>query len=236
MNHVSSYFPDRRGNRIHLQSWEGSTGGYERTCLLLHGLEGHSGAYPALLSAFLADNYRIVAPDFPGYGLSPGERGSGGVAALADAAETLLRRLEASGGKREIAIVAHSLGAVAALLLLKRYPWRALRVAVVSPLLFGLPEGFHPAFAADLDRVAAELLSDSSYLRGRVAAFLVGEEDPLVPRDRLEEAFRSLPLAAGSFAPLPGAAHEALGGAAGGVAIATILAWLDEGARAGVQR
>ena len=131
------------------------------------------------------------------------------------------------------------MGAVAALLFLKRYPARRIRLAVVSPLLFGVPSTPRPrrsprtrprridrrgpryassmpnAFAADLDKTAKELLADPSFLEGRKAAFFVG-------RGRSAGAFRSaqgvgraLPLAAPASPAFPRERHDPIGGKRG---------------------
>jgi alpha-beta hydrolase superfamily lysophospholipase len=221
--------------------------------LLLHGLGYHSGSYPALLPAFVGARYKVVALDFAGFGASPGERGAGGALAMADAIETLCRRIEAAEGTREISIVAHSMGAVAALLFLKRYPARRIRFAAVSPLLFGVPVDASPealaedeehkkkiaedpryaasmpnSLAADLDRTAKELLGDPSFLEGRKAAFFVGEDDPLVPLQRLKESVAALPLKEARVTSFPRERHDPIGGRRGDQVAAAILSWLDE--------
>lgn len=172
---------------------------------------------------------------------------------MADAIEALCRRIEAAEGAREIEIVAHSMGAVAALLFLKRYPARRIRLAVVSPLIFGIPVDATPetlaedeahkkrivedpsyaasmpnALAADLDRVAKELLADPSFLEGRKAGFFVGEDDPLVPFARLKEAVAKLPLASPRIASFPRERHDPIGGKRGDQVVAAILSWFDE--------
>jgi alpha-beta hydrolase superfamily lysophospholipase len=253
VNHLSSFFPDPRGARLHFQYWEDSSKGYDKVALVLHGLGCHSGSYPALLPAFVQARYKVIAFDFAGFGASPGERGSGGVLAMADAIEAICRRIEAAEGTREIEVVAHSMGAVAALLFLKRYPARRTRLAAVAPLLFGVPVDATPealaedeahrrrladdpryapsipnAFAADLDRVAKELLAEPSFLEGRKAAFFVGEADPLVPFERLKESIGPLPLKEGRFASFPRERHDPIGGKHGDLVIAAILSWLDE--------
>ncbi len=253
MNHLSSFFPDPKGARLHYQYWEDSSKGYDKVALLLHGLGYHSGAYPALVPAFVGARYKVVAPDFAGFGASPGERGAGGTLAMADAIETLCRRIEAAEGTREISIVAHSMGAVAALLFLKRYPARRIRFAAVSPLLFGVPVDASPealaedeehkkkiaedpryaasmpnSLAADLDRTAKELLGDPSFLEGRKAAFFVGEDDPLVPIQRLKEAVAALPLKEARVTGFPRERHDPIGGRRGDQVAAAILSWLDE--------
>jgi len=253
VNHLSSYFPDPKGSRLHYQYWEDSSKGYDRVALLLHGLGCHSGSYAALVPAFVAARYKVIAPDFAGFGMSPGERGSGGVLAMADAIEALYRRIESAEGAREIEIVAHSMGAIAALLFLKRYPARRTRLAALSPLFYGVPVDISPevlaedearragiagdprfaasipnALATDLDKTAKELLADTSFLEGRKAAFFVGEDDPLVPFESLKETVAALPLKARHFASFPRERHEITNGKHGDQAASAILSWLDE--------
>jgi alpha-beta hydrolase superfamily lysophospholipase len=253
VNHLSSSFPDPKGARLHYQYWEDSSKGYDRVLLLLHGLGYHSGAYPAIVPAFVAARYKVVALDFAGFGASPGERGAGGTLAMADAIEALCRRIESAEGAREIEIVAHSMGAIAALLFLKRYPARRTRIAVVSPLLYGIPvdataealaadeeqrkriaedpryaPSMPNALAADLDRTAKELLADPAFLEGRKAGFFVGEDDPLVPFERLKESVAGLPLASKRVATFPRERHDPIGGKRGEQVIAAIRAWFDE--------
>jgi alpha-beta hydrolase superfamily lysophospholipase len=253
VNHVSAFFPDPKGARVHYQSWEESTKEYNRIALVLHGLGCHSGSYPNLVSALVKARYKVMAPDFSGFGQSPGERGAGGAISMADAVEALCRRIEAVEGSREIEIVAHSMGAIAALLFLKRYPARRVRVALVSPLFYGVPVDIKPgdlasdeererslaedklfaasipnALASDLDSAAKELLADPGFLEGRKAAFFVGEDDQLVGFEELKKTARGLPLKDSRFASFPRARHDALGDKGGEKAIAAIMAWLDE--------
>ena len=253
MNHLSSSFPDSKGARLRYQYWEDSSKGYDRVALVLHGLGCHSGSYSSLVPAFAAVRYKVIALDFAGFGASPGDRGSGGALAMADAVETLFRRIESAEGAREIEIVAHSMGAIAALLFLKRYPARWARLAAIAPLFYGVPVDVSPetlaeddayrsrlaadprfassipnALASDLDKTAKELLSDPSFLEGRKAAFFVGEDDPLVPFERLKETVAALPLTASRFASFPRERHEITGGKRGSDAVKAIMSWLDE--------
>lgn len=253
MNHLSSFFPDPKGTRLHYQSWETSSKGYDKVALVLHGLGYHSGAYPSLVPALLAERFKVYALDFAGFGSSPGERGSGGVLAMADAIEAFCRRIEAVEGAREIDIVAHSLGAVAALLFLRRYPARKTRLAAVSPLLFGVPVDASPeamleeeaarsrleadqrfapsipnALAADVDATAKTLLSDPSFLEGRKAGFFVGESDPLVPFEQLRETVEGLPLKDKRFTSFPRERHDPFGGKRSDQVIKAMVAWFDE--------
>jgi alpha-beta hydrolase superfamily lysophospholipase len=253
VNHQSSSFPDPKGTRLRYQYWEASAKGYDKVALLLHGLGYHSGSYPALVPALVDRRYKVFALDFTGFGSSPGERGSGGVLAMADAVEAFCRRIESTEGAREINVIAHSMGAVAALLFLKRYPARRTRLAAVAPLLFGVPVEASPealseepalrerlaadkhfaasipnALAADLDSTAKSLLADPSFLEGRKAAFFVGESDPLVPFERLKEAALSLPLKERGVKTFPRERHDPFAGKRPDQVIEAIIAWFGE--------
>jgi len=253
VNHVSSSFPDPGGVRLRYQYWEDSAKGYDRVALLLHGLGCHSGSYAAAAELFARSRYKLVAIDFAGFGASPGERGSGGAVAMADAVEAICRRIESAEGAREIVIIGHSIGAIAAFLFLKRYPARALRVAAIAPTFFGVPADAKPealaedeerraALAADprfalsipgklasgLEKAAKDILDDPLFLEGRKAAFFVGEDDPIVPFERLRETVATLPLAGARFVSFPRERHDPLGGKRGGQVVEAIKAWLDE--------
>jgi alpha-beta hydrolase superfamily lysophospholipase len=253
VNHLSAFFPDSKGAPIHYQTWEESTKEYDRIALVLHGLGCHSGSYPDLVSALVKARYKVIALDFAGFGLSPGEKGAGGAIAMADAIEAICRRIEAAESSREIEIIAHSMGALAALLFLKRYPARRIRMALVAPLFYGVPVDVAPgdlaadderahalaedklfassipnALASDLDNVAKDILAAPSFLEGRKAAFFVGEDDHLVGFEELKETAQSLPLKDSRFVSFPRARHEALGDKSGDNAIAAIMSWLDE--------
>ncbi len=250
---MSSFFPDPKGARLHYQYWEDSSKGYEKVVLILHGIGYSSGSYTALVPLFVADRYKVYALDFAGFGGSPGDRGVGGTLAMADAVEALVRRIEAIEGAREISVIAHSMGAIAALLFLKRYPARRTRVVFVSPLIYGvpvdaLPEAFSDdktvldriaadksfaasipnALAADLDATAKALLADPSFLEGRKAAFVVGESDQLVPFEKLKETAAALPLKESRFVSFPREKHDPLSGPRGEQAVNAIKAWFSE--------
>ncbi|HET7839026.1 MAG TPA: alpha/beta fold hydrolase [Rectinemataceae bacterium] len=250
---MSSFFPDPKGARLHYQYWEDSSKGYEKVALILHGIGYNSGSYAALVPPLVADRYKVYALDFAGFGGSPGDRGVGGTLAMADAIEALIRRIEAVEGAREISLIAHSMGAIAALLFLKRYPARRTRIAFVAPLLFGVPVDALPealsedravldriaadrsfassmpnALAADLDATVKTLLADPSFMEGRKAAFFVGESDSLVPFEKLKQTVDALPLKERKFVSFPRERHDPLGGQRGEQTIAAIKAWFSE--------
>jgi len=85
------------------------------TVLLLHGQPG-SGASWDMVTTRLEDRFRVLAPDRPGYGATPGE--ARGVSDNADAAAVLLDAL----GAGPATVVAHSWSGGAAVLLADRRP------------------------------------------------------------------------------------------------------------------
>lgn len=239
MNHLRSAFPDPRGMRLRYQYWESSSKGYERVAIILHGLGRRSGSYATLVPALLESGSKVYSLDFAGFGDSPGERGAGGVLAMADAVEALYRRVEAAERGMEIDLVAHSLGALAALLFLKRYPARRINLAAVAPLLFGAPlealrealaddAELPDAFAADLGATAQALLAEPSFLEGRRAAFFGGGADPLVPPDRLAAAVEALPLSSKRLTSFPLERHDPISGERSAEVAKAIIAWFDE--------
>ena len=229
MNHVSSFFPDQRGTRLHFQYWEDSSKGYDRVAILLHGASGDSGSYARLVPAFVAARFKLIALDFEGFGHSPAAAGQVGLTAMADSVESLYRRVEAAERGREIVLVGDSMGAVAALLFLKRHPARRTRLALVAPLVFGAPAGgagLSERMAEEVRRVGAELMADPAFLEGRQASFFVGEADEFVPHTDLARLVAELPLAEGGLSTFPEADHHALSGEAAEKMVATILSWL----------
>lgn len=137
--------------------------------LFLHGLGGSRTSWDAQLAG-LADRYRAVAWDAPGYGASAPLARPLTLAALADAAAGLLDTLGAPGG-RAAAIVGHSLGGMVAQHLAVRHPGRVARLVLVatSPR-FGLdgtvPSEWRAARLAPLDRGEAPAAFAETVLRG----------------------------------------------------------------------
>ena len=109
--------------------------------LLLHGVGGGSGAWPAQLDSLSAAGYRAVSWDMPGYGASPAITPYD-MAGLADAALILIRALLADGRTRRVAVVGHSMGGMVAQEMMLKNPEliQALVLSGTSPA-FGKPDG-----------------------------------------------------------------------------------------------
>jgi 3-oxoadipate enol-lactonase len=134
--------------------------------LLLHGLGGSRTAWDPMLVA-LADRYRCVAWDAPGYGASPPACGAVTFDALADAAAGLLDVLD----RPAAAVVGHSLGGMVAQHLALRHPKRVARMVLIatSPR-FGLdgtdPVAWRAARLAPIDHGAEPASFAETVLRG----------------------------------------------------------------------
>lgn len=128
--------------------------------LLVHGAAMDHASWLWQAGALARSGHRVLAPDLPGHGASPGPA-LGSVEAIADALAGLL----AAVGAPAAHVAGHSLGALAALALAIRHPQRVSRLA-----LFGvsLPMPVGEAFLAaarDGDPAAVEMQAQWSHAR-----------------------------------------------------------------------
>ncbi|MFZ5480664.1 MAG: alpha/beta hydrolase [Myxococcota bacterium] len=140
---------------------------------LVHGWNGHAGQLAGFVDPLVATGHRVVAFDAPGHGAT-----GGGLSSVAHIADALVAAVGLHGAPR--GVVAHSLGAAATALALRR----------------GLPEPDRLVFVGPATR-------PSRYLRG----FLDLLDAPLAVRDAFYAAIRDrLGVAAGEvdIAPVPG--------------------------------
>jgi 3-oxoadipate enol-lactonase len=116
-------------------------GSGDAAVLLLHGVGGGSGAWPAQLASLAAAGYRAVSWDMPGYGASPAIAPYD-MAGLADSALALIRALRADGRTRRVAVVGHSMGGMVAQEMMLKNPEliQSLVLSGTSPA-FGKPDG-----------------------------------------------------------------------------------------------
>ena len=93
--------------------------------LLVHGLNGFKEGWGRLPGALAGAGLRVVAPDLPGFGATPGAAPHHARRRLADALRPLVERLA------PVALVGHSLGTQVAMLAAAGHPARcAARAAV----------------------------------------------------------------------------------------------------------
>ena len=108
------------------------TGGGKPVMLFLHGLGCHAGFWIPLMEAFSKD-FRCIAPDLPGHGLSsfpPDARWSPDF--YAGEMEAFIGRLKLS----DLTVVGHSMGGLLALSLAQRLP------AGIRTMVLSAPAGF----------------------------------------------------------------------------------------------
>jgi pimeloyl-ACP methyl ester carboxylesterase len=79
------------------------------TLLLLHGLGDEADTWRSIIPS-LSREYRIIAPDLPGFGRSPGPRGAYSLTFFARTIAEFIAALQL----RHITLVGHSLGAMIA--------------------------------------------------------------------------------------------------------------------------
>lgn len=107
-----SQFIDVRGIACHLRCW-GPESAAARTLFMLHGWMDVSASFQFVVDA-LDQNWRIVAPDWRGYGLSAWS-GAGGYW-FPDYLADLERIVDATAGAEPVTLIGHSMGANVAML------------------------------------------------------------------------------------------------------------------------
>jgi pimeloyl-ACP methyl ester carboxylesterase len=179
-----SEFIDLRGLRYHVRCW-GEPQPAHRTLLMLHGWMDVSASFQFVVDA-LGDGWRIMAPDWRGYGLS--ERAPADCYWFPDYLADLERLLDAVAPEPAV-LVGHSMGGNVALLYAGIRPGRVR--AVVNLEGFGLREthatqaperyaqwldelkaGSSMRDYADADEVAVRLRRNNPRLTKGRAAFL----------------------------------------------------------------
>jgi pimeloyl-ACP methyl ester carboxylesterase len=227
---LESVWVDVGGWPVHARVSTGEPAVLEPALVLVHGLGG-SSRYMSPLADRLGTLWRVLAPDLPGFGLTPGPRAALDVPALSEA---LAGWMEAAGVTRGV-LLGNSLGCqvvvdlavrrpdkVAALVLAgptadplhRSAPDQALRWALNaarepwsswSPLI----RDYRDAGIRRLLGTLRGLLDDrieAKLPQVRAPALVVrGARDPIVPQRWAEEAVRLLPDA--RLVVIPGAPH-----------------------------
>ena len=121
------------GMKVAIRSW-----GQGAPILLVHGWEGR-GTQLGAFADDLSDAHRVIAPDLPAHGDSPGRKSN--LLEFAAVIGALIEELQ------PVAIIAHSFGAAATNVALKRVPFEGRLVYVAPPEDFTF---FTTSFAAML--------------------------------------------------------------------------------------
>ena len=131
---VDSTVRDIKANGVRLRV---SLCGEGPPVLLLHGLFTHHGTWDAVMDE-MSSEFRLVAPDFPGFGESEkplSNRFSYDVVAFAEVVADLFAALDLG----RAAIVGHALGGAVALSLAARHPELVSRLVLVDSVCFDAP-------------------------------------------------------------------------------------------------
>ena len=182
MTPSQSRFINVRGLRYHLRQW----GDANRTLIMLHGWMDVSASFQFVVDA-LGDNWRVVAPDWRGFGLT--DRARADCYWYPDYLADLEWVLDDVVGSEPALVVGHSMGGNVALMYAGARPQRVR--AVVNLEGFGLqpthPDQAPGRFAQWIDQlkqgaalrdyasreeVAARLMKNNSRLSVERAAFL----------------------------------------------------------------
>ncbi|MBS1226777.1 MAG: hydrolase [Proteobacteria bacterium] len=120
-----SEFVDLRGRRYHLRVWGDEDNGNAPTIFMLHGW-GDTGASFQFVVDALAGNWRVIAPDWRGFGLS---QWNDGAYCFADYLADLDALLEHYSPNAPVRVAGHSLGGIVASLYAGIRPARVARLA-----------------------------------------------------------------------------------------------------------
>jgi len=127
------FAPLKRGRMAYLDT---GTAGADTT-LLLHGFAGDRTTWAALAAGLKRAGRRVLIPDLPGHGLTGIEASTS-----SDLSADLPEFLDAAAAPR-VHVVAHSLGAVAALGLALHAPGRIASIALLAPAGLGSDIDLH---------------------------------------------------------------------------------------------
>jgi pimeloyl-ACP methyl ester carboxylesterase len=171
--------------------------GAGRPVLYLHGAEGPRAAWPPFLAA-LAERFRVIAPDLPGFGRSSGGDHFEDVLDLTIYLQDLLDAL----GLERASIVGHDLGGMAAAELAAAADRRVGALVLVAPLgLWADDDPILDIFATPRD-VLAPLAWHSLSTEGATAVLTPPETDEEALEARLE-LNRNLATATRFLWPIP---------------------------------
>jgi alpha-beta hydrolase superfamily lysophospholipase/thiol-disulfide isomerase/thioredoxin len=126
-------------NELYFQAWQLEQAADEkRVVLLLHDFGAHSSHWQPVVDYLYRRRFTLYAADLAAHGRSSGLRGSiSSLAELADDVVALARRARRDEGVKEVLIVGHGLGALAALKAAAVAPRGIVGVVGIAPLLGG---------------------------------------------------------------------------------------------------
>lgn len=199
MTSLSEQLQDVSARNVRLRVAEQGSG---PSVLLLHGFLMSRQAWEPVMPA-LAERFRVVAPDLPGFGDSEKpapNRFDYGVDAFGECVADLI----AAMGLGRTHVVGHGLSGAIALALATRHPEFVSRLTLVDPLVYPLPRKAQlfemPVLGAFFFKQLYGRSIFRAYFRDRV--FSPGFDLPLARIDHFYEAFNSPPARESAFATM----------------------------------
>lgn len=122
--------------------------------LLVHGLGASHHDWVHQIPV-LAQRYRVLAVDLPGFGASPAQPG---LRSLAQYADAVLAELDRRGIAELHGLAGHSMGGAIALEMALRAPQRVARLVLANTLVSFVPESLRQRFELSYRRWMARLL------------------------------------------------------------------------------
>jgi alpha-beta hydrolase superfamily lysophospholipase len=185
IQHFEGTFQGFEGLELYYQSWY-PPGQVRAILVIVHGLGAHSGLFGNLVRYLVPKNYAIYEFDLRGNGRSPGQRGY--INCWSEFREDLsafLRLIEGKEPHCPIFLLGHSLGAIASLDYILRFPRKARGIVALSPTLGKV--GVSP-FRLMLARLLSRILPRFSLSTGLDLS--ASTRDPIVLADYARDPLR----------------------------------------------
>jgi len=207
----TSSFHSLRGLSCHVRQWGAAAG---RPLLLLHGWMDNSASFQFFADALLADGdagWRLIAPDWRGFGLS--EWAAGGTYAYTDYLADLDALVEALDLGPQVTLLGHSMGGYIACMYAAARPARVARLINVEGMGLRAREGAEaPAHLAQwLDQLKTTRMPKSYDSFDALAARIV-RNNPALTLERAQFIARhwAAQLAPGVVTLLADPGHNAV--------------------------
>ena len=188
MREQKQFITTSEGVKLHVTVWEADAGTYKepaRDVLLLHGWPNAGSVWRPLAEALLlAENFRLVAPDFRGYGQSDKIENGYTCGQFARDAQAVAEQM----GLQNYVLVGHSMGGKIAQVIASAQPTGLVALVLVTPGLLGpappVPDmAARTAMFGDTNQVQSLVSGWASRPVPGKAAELIAEEAAQISRN-----------------------------------------------------
>ncbi|WP_197280068.1 alpha/beta fold hydrolase [Bacillus sp. FJAT-27251] len=133
MEHSHEFFRSRSNEEIFIQSF--TPAAHRGICYVLHGYFDHSGSMSQLIRYLTSNQFKVIAYDLQGHGLSTGDRGAiRTFDDYVDLFKEIMERYRKKADQHSVAI-AHSTGGAILMDYLLQYGGMIEKAVLVSPLV-----------------------------------------------------------------------------------------------------